>query len=403
MNKLFAVDLKRLLNNKTAFFFAVGAPLLLVLLISFAVAPYFYADVRAENFTVAVFNEDEDPLTQSILHGLIESRSLGALIGVEFVQNEAEGHRAVEDGAAAFVHIPANMQDTLYHNGRSAISYYGNPEMPLEDVLLFETLDSGISLVSNAQHAINMLYQNSLNAGVDKAAVSDASSRMRMAYFGSILARSALYEDTDTTSPLGGALPIEYYAVSFLVLFVALGGLPIARMTADDGETGLIHRQLLSGHTPLACVISRWLTGNLFLLLQFAVLALAMGLIAGGTVFTGHLPAIIIGGVLLCLFVSLGMMLTGLLSKTAAFAVRAAFLSALALALLGGLFVPSAYMPAIVREVSYYTPLSAALRLNIAGLFNDRAEGLYLFAGILAVYTAALLPFVLRRFQRRTQ
>ena len=403
MNKLFAVDLKRLLNNKTAFFFAVGAPLLLVLLISFAVAPYFYADVRAENFTVAVFNEDEDPLTESILSGLIESRSLGALIGVEFVRSEAEGHRAVEDGAAAFVHIPANMQDTLYHNGRSAISYYGNPEMPLEDVLLFETLDSGISLVSNAQHAINMLYQNSLNAGVDKAAASDASSRMRMAYFGSILARSALYEDTDTTSPLGGALPIEYYAVSFLVLFVALGDLPIARMTADDGETGLIHRQLLSGRTPLACVISRWLAGSLFLLLQFAVLALAMGLIAGGTVFTGHFPAIIIGGVLLCLFVSLGMMLTGLLSKTAAFAVRAAFLSALALALLGGLFVPSAYMPAIVRDVSYYTPLSAALRLNIAGLFNDRAEGLYLFAGILAVYTAVLLPFVLRRFQRRTQ
>ena len=403
MNKLFAVDLKRLLNNKTAFFFAVGAPLLLALLISFAVAPYFYADVRAENFTVAVFNEDEDPLTESILSGLIESRSLGALIGVEFVQNEAEGRRAVEDGAAAFIHIPANMQDTLYHNGRSAISYYGNPKMPLEDALLFETLDSGISLVSNAQHAINMLYQNSLNAGVDKAAASDASSRMRIAYFGSILARSALYEDTDTTSPLGGALPIEYYAVSFLVLFVALGGLPIARMTADDGETGLIHRQLLSGHTPLACVISRWLAGSLFLLLQFAVLALAMGLIAGGTVFTGHLPAIIIGGVLLCLFVSLGMMLTGLLSKTAAFAVRAAFLSALALALLGGLFVPSAYMPAIVRDVSYYTPLSAALRLNIAGLFNDRAEGLYLFAGILAVYTAVLLPFVLRRFQRRTQ
>ena len=403
MNKLFAVDLKRLLNNKTAFFFAVGAPLLLVLLISFAVAPYFYADVRAENFTVAVFNEDEDPLTESILSGLIESRSLGALIGVEFVQSEAEGHRAVGDGAAAFVHIPANMQDTLYHNGRSAISYYGNPKMPLEDALLYETLDSGISLVSNAQHAINMLYQNSLNAGVDKAAASDASSRMRMAYCGSILARSALYEDTDTTSPLGGALPIEYYAVSFLVLFVALGGLPIARMTADDGETGLIHRQLLSGHTPLVCVISRWLAGSLFLLLQFAVLALAMGLIAGGTVFTGHLPAIIIGGVLLCLFMSLGMMLTGLLSKTAAFAVRAAFLSALALALLGGLFVPSAYMPAIVRDVSYYTPLSAALRLNIAGLFNDRAEGLYLFAGILAVYTAVLLPFVLRRFQRRTQ
>jgi len=403
MKKLFAVDLKRLLNNKAAILFAVGAPLLLVLLISFAVAPYFYADVRTENFSVAVLNEDEDPITQSILRGLIESRSLGGLISVEFVQSEDEGRRAVEQGAAAFIHIPAGMQDTLYNNGRSVISYYGNPKMPLEDALLFETLDSGVSLVSNAQHAINMIYHNSLDAGVDEAAASEAYNRMRIGYFSSILARSALYEDTDTTSPLGGALPIDYYAVSFLVLFVALGGLPIARMTADDSETGLIHRQLLSGHTPLMCVVSRWLAGSLFLLIQYTVLAVTLSLIAGGAAFFGHLAAMILGGILLCLFLSLGMMLAGLLSNTAAFAVRTAFLSVLALALLGGLLVPSAYMPAVVRDVSYYTPFSAALRLNIMGLFSGKAEGLYLFAGILAAYTAVLLPLILRRFQRRTQ
>jgi len=403
MKKLFAVDLKRLLNNKSAILFAVGAPLLLVLLVSFAVAPYFFADVRAENFTVAVYNEDEDPLTRSILRGLIESRSLGGLIGVEFVHSESEGRVAVDNGAAAFIHIPAGMQDTLFHNGRSAIAYYGNPKMPLEDALLFETLDSGVSLVSNAQHAINMLYNNSLKAGVDEAAAAKAYDDMRIAYFSSILARSALYEDTDTTSPLGGALPVEYYAMSFLVLFVALGGLPVARMTADDKETGLIHRQLLSGHAPLVCVMSRWLAGSVFLLMQYIVLAVVLGMIAGGREYSGNWLAMILSGVLLCLFLSLGMMLIGLLSKTSAFAVRAAFLSALALALLGGLLVPSAYMPAIVRDVSFYTPFSTALRLNIAGLFNTGTEGRYLFAGILAAYTAVLLPLILRLFQRRTR
>jgi ABC-type uncharacterized transport system permease subunit len=149
--------------------------------------------------------------------------------------------------------------------------------------------------------------------------------------------------------------------------------------------------------------MSRWLAGSLFLLLQYIVLAIALSLIAGGSAFSGNLIAVISGGVLLCLFLSLVMMLTGLLSKTAAFAVRAAFLCVLALALLGGLLVPSAYMPAIVRDVSYVTPFSAALRLNIAALFNGKAEGLYLFAGILAAYTAVLLPMVLRRFQRKTQ
>jgi ABC-type uncharacterized transport system permease subunit len=275
--------------------------------------------------------------------------------------------------------------------------------MPLEDALLFETLDSGVSLVSDAQNAINVLYWNSLDAAVDESTASDAYSRMMNEYFGSILSRSALYEDTGTTSPLGGALPIEYYTVSFLVLFVALGGLPIARITADDGETGLVHRQLLSGHSPLGCVISRWLSGSLFLFMQYAVLAAALGLIAGGGVYNGSLLTALLGGALLCLFLSLGMMLIGLLSKTSAFSVRAAFLCALALALLGGLLVPSAYMPAIVRDVSYYTPFSAALRLGIAGLFDGQALGTPLFAGVLAVFTAALLPLVLSRFQRRAQ
>lgn len=403
MKKLFAVDIKRLLNNKTAILFAVGAPLLLVLLISFAVAPYFYADVRAQNFSVAVYNEDDDPLTQSILRSLIESQSLGGLISVDFVGSDAQGREAVSKGAAAFIHIPAGMQATLTDNGRCTINYYGNPQMPLEDALLFETLDSGVGLVSDAQHAINVLYWDSLDAEADETAASDSYYRLRNEYFGSILARSALYEDTDITSPLGGALPIEYYAVSFLVLFVALGGLPIARMTADDGETGLVHRQLLSGHSPLSCVISRWLSGSLFLFLQYAVLAVALGIIAGGGVYRGSLPAALLGGTLLCLFLSLGMMLVGLLSKTSAFSVRAAFLSALALSLLGGLLVPSAYMPAIVHDVSYYTPLSAALRLGIAGLFDGQAQGLPLFAGVLVVFTAILLPVVLRRFQRRAQ
>ncbi len=404
MRKLFAVDLKRLLNNKTAILFAVGAPLILVLLISFAVAPYFYADVRAQNFTVAVYNEDDDPMTNSILQGLIESRSLNGLIDVEFVQSEEEGRAAVAQGAAAFVHIPDGMQDTLYAGGQSKISYYGNPNMPLEDALLFETLESGVELVSHAQHAVNVLYNNSLGAGIDRKTATDTYNHMAKTYFASVLARSALYEKTDTTSPLGGALPIEYYAVSFLVLFVALGGLPVVRITAYDSETGLIHRQLLSGQTPLKCFLSRWLSGGVFLFLQFIVLAAALGIIAqNGIAFTGSIPTLIISGVLLSLFVSLGMVLIGLLSKTAAFSVRAAFLTALALSLLGGLLIPSAYMPAIIRDISYYTPFSAALRLGIVGLFDGKASGLSLFAAVLAVYMAALLPIGIRRFQRRTQ
>ncbi len=403
MKKLFSVDLKRLLQNKTAIILAIAAPLVLVMFISVAVAPYFFADVRAQNFTVAVYSEDDDPVTASILKSLIESRSLRGLIAAEFVDSEQEGLRKVKQGAAAFIHIPKNMQSVLREGGSATISYFGNDNMPLEDALLFETLSSGVELVSHAQHAVNVLYYGSLNHGAEWEAAAREYSRISGIYFTSVLSRAALYEDTDLTSPLAGALPIEYYAVSFLILFVALGGMPIARMTADDSQAGLIHRQLLSGNTPAKCFVSRWLAGGVFLFIQYAILTAAFLIITGAvSAFSGNVLTLIVFGALLCAFVSMGMMLAGLYSRTAPFAVRIAFMSVLGFSLLGGLIIPSAYMPSVIRDISYYTPFAAALKLGISGMFDGAAGGIFMFAAVFIVYLSVLLPVSIKSFQRRT-
>ena len=337
MRKLFSVDLGRLLKNKSAILIAVLAPLVLVLLISISVAPYFFADVRTENFSVAVFNEDDDALTQSILKGLVESDSLGGLIEVEFVDSEREGLQAVEDGAAAYIHVPAGMQETLQGGGRTVIEYTGNPQMPLEDALLFETLYSGTQLVSQAQHAVNVLYRDARDAGVEQAAAAQAYSDLAAKFFVKVLGRDDLYARTAQTSPLGGALPVEYYAASLLVLFVALGALPVARITADDAQTGLVHRQLLSGHSAAACFVSRWLAGSVFLMVQYCVLAGALILLTGSAgAFAGHVGILLLCGVLLSLIVSLGMMLAGLAARSGAAAAGIGFLGAIVLSLLGG-------------------------------------------------------------------
>ncbi len=130
------VDLKRLFLGKTALFFALAVPVVLALLISLMVAPYFYADVRTQGFSVAVLNEDDHVLTRTLLQGLAESKSLSGLIQTEYVDSREQGLEAVEKGAAAFIHIPIGLQRTLETGGRMDISYYGNQRMPLEDKLL---------------------------------------------------------------------------------------------------------------------------------------------------------------------------------------------------------------------------------------------------------------------------
>jgi hypothetical protein len=57
-------------------------------------------------------------------------------------------------------------------------------------------------------------------------------------------------------------------------------------------------------------------------------------------------------------------------------------------------------MPGVIRDVSYYSPLSAGLRLVIGGLFDASAVGTWMFAGVLAAFTAVLLPLGIVRFQR---
>ena len=64
--------------------------------------------------------------------------------------------------------------------------------------------------------------------------------------------------------------------------------------------------------------------------------------------------------------------------------------------------IPSAYMPAVIRDVSYYTPFSAALRLGISGMFDGSAGGIWLFVLVMAGYIAVLLPVCIARFARRT-
>ncbi len=279
----------------------------------------------------------------------------------------------------------------------------GNADMPLEDALLFETLSSGVELVSYGQHAVNMLYRDSRDYGIDTTTAGDIYTSTRLGFVTDVLGRSALYENTEEASPLGSALPVEYYAASFLILFVALGALPVARITADDHETGLIHRQLLSGHSARTCFASRWLAGTVFSFIQFLVLAIALGIIAGAaSKFSGSLPILLLSGLLLCGFISLGMLLVGLLAKSAPLAVRVAFMSALFFALLGGLIVPSAFLPQLIRDVCYYSPFAAALRLCIAGLFDGNAQGIILYSLLLLCCIALLLPISLKRFQRRS-
>ena len=106
----------------------------------------------------------------------------------------------------------------------------------------------------------------------------------------------------------------------------------------------------------------------------------------------------LLSGLVLCIFACVLMMTIGLYSSSPELV---AFVSVFALALIGGLIVPVAYMPMVLRDVAQYTPFSAALRLTITSMFNSSEGDVLLSSGILAAFSILLFFLSRKRFIRR--
>jgi ABC-type multidrug transport system permease subunit len=397
MKKLFLTDFKRLLQSKTSIIITILAPLILVVLISLTIAPLYFSDVRLDYFHITILNEDTDPSTKLIADSLIKSDTLKGLIDVRFVDTKQEGLDSLEEGSVAFIHIPPGLQDSLYYGDQVIINYYGNKDRPLENALLLEALVPGIDLVNYSQNAVNELYFSI--KPLDKQLASDVFFETSAYLLIKGMAIDYIYAPTQEFSPLSDILPVEFYAACLLLLFVALGALPIARITEDDKKGGLLQRQLIGGISAMKSFISKWAAGTLLLFIQYTVLCFALLVITGRlSYFAGNVPMLLGCSLLFCILVSLIMIVIAINSKSAVYVSLTAVLS---LAALGGLIIPSAYMPEAMRAISGYTPFAPALRMSLAGMFNADIKNVGLYFAVMLVYITVLAPIGIRSYVRR--
>ena len=337
------------------------------------------------------------PSTKLIADSLIKSDTLKGLIDVRFVDTKQEGLDSLEEGSVAFIHIPPGLQDSLYYGDQVIINYYGNKDRPLENALLLEALVPGIDLVNYSQNAVNELYYSI--KPVDQQLASDVFFETSAYLLVQGMAIDDIYAPTQEFSPLSDILPVEFYAACLLVLFVALAALPIARITEDDRKGGLLQRQIIGGIPPVKSFVSKWAAGTLMLFIQYTVLCFALLMITGRlTYFAGSALMLLGCSLLFCALASLVMIVIALNSKSAVYISLSIVLT---LAALGGLIIPSAYMPEVLRTVSGYTPFAPALRMSLAGMFNAKIDNIGIYFAVLAAYIAVLLPIGIRSYVRR--
>lgn len=397
MIKLFKTDFKRLLQSRTSIIITIAAPLFLVVLISLTIAPLFFNEVRLKHFHVTALNDDNDPKTQMIAESLIRSNTLNGLIDVKFVDNKQEGLESLEEGSVAFIHIPQGLHDSLYSGDQVSVNYYGNKNKPLENALLLEALVPGVELVNYSQNAVNELYYTIKPLDKQKASIVFDQTAAYLLIEG--MAIDDIFAKTEEYSPLSDMLPVEFYASCLLLVFVALGALPIARITQDDRSAGLHSRLLIGGMSPIKSFVSKWLAGSVLLFIQFSILCFALIAITGRlSYFSGNAGILLVCGMLFCMMVSLIVINISLASKTSVFV---SLITVLSLAVVGGLIIPTAYMPGVLRTASGYTPFAPALRLSLAGMFNADIERTGAYFALLAGYIAVLFPPGYKSYVRR--
>jgi len=375
MKKSIAMDLKRLLINKTGMAVLIFAPVVILLCFGSVIAPVFF---NAEGgFSIALLVEDTDPFTASVVESLVKTEQNRSVLTIKNVYSLEEGKALLnQNEAVCLIQIPQGFQRSLLSGGKSAVTFYENAAKPLECAIIKKVLSSGITLVNEAQKSVNALYA-SLYGHIPVEEAKKAYSDAAKVFLLTALNKSAVFK-SETVSPLGALQPLEYYAASLLVIFLSLNSLGLSAMTSSDNANGVTLRHLLSGRRPVGVALSRTFSGALFVLTQgLPLLILYMPICIKSFAYGGNLYLMPLSLAALSLLVSSFAYCMGNLFKGGSvkvFAVITALLFA------GGAVIPlSGY--GIFSGIAAYTPFSAALKTVFnAFFFFEKGEFTFPFA-----------------------
>ena len=88
------------------------------------------------NISLPFTTRTTTPLQPELLDTILKNKEFDKLADTVFVYSDEEGFEQIEQGAAAYIHLPADMQKTIAKDEPVVIKYAGNPALPLEDALL---------------------------------------------------------------------------------------------------------------------------------------------------------------------------------------------------------------------------------------------------------------------------
>ncbi|MCM1387315.1 MAG: ABC transporter permease [Bacillus sp. (in: Bacteria)] len=383
---LWKLELKRTIKLLPAML--LEAVLLLGILgaVTFGASKLLYKDSPIIQITVAVIEEEENPLTNLALHYIQSMESIAATCRFLIVP-EDEGFTMLEDGsAAAALVLPGGMIDGIMSGNNVPVQVYFPENAGVESALLKELTDAGVQMLRVAQAQIYGIYDTAKNYDtLEQLSVLEGDIDSYNLAFA--LERLALFQ-TKEISATGNLSAVQYAAASGMIFFLLMLGMacyPVMQSYPAVLQGQLMRQGIGAGRQ---CA-GKWLCGLCSMSVGFFCFFF---LIKGLLQISGHadwLPKAGIRRGMLCLLIILCVttfvyFIFQLADNGTAAILLLFFLSIVMIYCSGG-FVPAAFLPKAVAKVGRFLPTTYLI---------EAAGSLYLAKtpwrtiGVLTLYTA---------------
>lgn len=383
---LWRLELKRTIRLLPAML--IEAVLLLGILgaIAFGVMKLLYRDSPMLQITVAVIEEEANPLTELALQYIQGMESISATCQFHVVSKE-EGFSMLQEGrAAAALFLPGGMIDGIMDGSNVPVQVYFPGDAGVESALLRELTEAGVQMLRVAQAEIYGIYDTAKNYGaLGQLSVLEADiDRFNLAF---ALDRLALFRAQEI-SATGNLSILQYGIASGMIFFLLLLGMACYPMMQP--YSAVLQKHLIRQGVGIGkqC-FGKWLCGFFGMGIGFSFFFLLAEGILGILGYAAWMPGHGIGQggiyliMLLCVtaFVYFIFQLAG--NGTAAILLLF-FLSTVMVYCSGG-FLPSAFLPLAVQKLGRLLPTTYLMEAA-GGLYWGKVSGKTI--GILLFFTA---------------
>jgi len=373
------VGLRRLLRDRTALFFIVVLPIVIIVVVG-AVA------VGGSRVRVGVVDADSGPLATELTASLGRSPALDVLHYSDAATLSTAVRRAE---VVTGVIVPQNY-DAALRNGSGA-----------EITLLAEPASSDQQAARNAIQAVVAAQAGIVQAGAFAADQSGTGFSTGLLGANALAGRIPTATVRMVTVGSSNILPggFDYSAPTELVLFVFINALAGAAVIVESRQLG-VHTRMLEAVPPRTIVAGEVLCSLAICLLQSGLIVV-VGSVAFGVSWGSPLAAIVL--ILVWALVGAGAgMLSASLFRTPEQASAIGPSVGIVLGMLGGCMWPLAIVPPAMRTLGHLVPHAWAVDAFVK--LTSRHGGLQTIASDLAVlagFAAVLLLVATLRLGRR--